>query len=427
MKTKNLRKNVMLLAPLFGLVALLVAFFIIGTSKNINVAYGMKSIINQSVVVAVVATGAIFIYTLGSFDISLGASVAVSALVGGIVYNKTESLVIMFAACLGVAVFIGLFNSVLASIFNLPVFVTTIAMLSVLNALVLVLIKMNGTGSEIRVPMMAVSKLNTTQFKIFVLAAFFLVCLLVFSFTKVGRMQKFQGGNPICAKLSGISVKKMSIIAFIMSGIGVGLGACLSIVYAPTLTRNTAWKRLADKLGIYFDETINNRLRGVSRMESLEIILEKSTKKYSKEEKEDFAEQKNKMYVELLEDMTPADLPKEVKTTLDDLRKQGVLLAIGSSSKNAKRILKHLGLENYFDAISDGTNITKSKPDPEVFLKAAEYLQLEPQECLVVEDAVAGIKAATAGGFDSAGLGEASECEMTTYPLSGFAELRNIN
>lgn len=134
MKTKNLRKNVMLLAPLFGLVALLVAFFIIGTSKNINVAYGMKSIINQSVVVAVVATGAIFIYTLGSFDISLGASVAVSALVGGIVYNKTESLVIMFAACLGVAVFIGLFNSVLASIFNLPVFVTTIAMLSVLNA-----------------------------------------------------------------------------------------------------------------------------------------------------------------------------------------------------------------------------------------------------------------------------------------------------
>ena len=110
MKTKNLRKNVMLLAPLFGLVALLVAFFIIGTSKNINVAYGMKSIINQSVVVAVVATGAIFIYTLGSFDISLGASVAVSALVGGIVYNKTESLVIMFAACLGVAVFIGLFT-----------------------------------------------------------------------------------------------------------------------------------------------------------------------------------------------------------------------------------------------------------------------------------------------------------------------------
>ena len=84
-------------------------------------------------------------------------------------------------------------------------------------------------------------------------------------------------------------------------------------------------------------------------------------------------------------------------------------------------------MEDYFDAISDGTNITKSKPDPEVFLKAAEYLHLAPQECLVVEDAVAGIKAAVAGGFDSAGLGEASEYEMTTYPLNGFADLRNIN
>lgn len=118
MKTKNLRKNVMLLAPLFGLVALLVAFFIIGTSKNINVAYGMKSIINQSVVVAVVATGAIFIYTLGSFDISLGASVAVSALVGGIVYNKTESLVIMFAGKFSASIgpiFIATYRAVLGS------------------------------------------------------------------------------------------------------------------------------------------------------------------------------------------------------------------------------------------------------------------------------------------------------------------------
>lgn len=188
-----------------------------------------------------------------------------------------------------------------------------------------------------------------------------------------------------------------------------------------------AWKKLADKLGVYFDETINNRLRGVSRMESLDIILEKSTRSYSKEEKEDLAEQKNQMYMELLENMSPEDLSKEVKSTLDDLREKGILLAIGSSSKNAKRILKHLGLENYFDAISDGTNITKSKPDPEVFLKAAEYLHLVPQECLVVEDAVAGIKAAVAGGFDSAGLGEASEYEMTTYPLNGFADLRNIN
>ncbi|MCM1155166.1 MAG: inner-membrane translocator [Roseburia sp.] len=240
MKNKNLKKYIMNLTPLFGLLALFAAFLILGTMRDINVSYGLKSIMNQSVVVAVVATGAIFIYTLGSFDISLGASVAVSALIGGMVYNRTESILVMTLVCIVVAVLVGLFNSVLASVFNLPVFVTTIAMLSVLNALVLVLIKVNGTGSEIAVPAAAVKPLNNTPFKILILVLFFLLCVFIYSFTKVGRMQKFQGGNPVCAKLSGISEKKMAVIAFAMSGIGVGLGAFLSILYAPTLTRNTA-------------------------------------------------------------------------------------------------------------------------------------------------------------------------------------------
>ena len=240
MKTNKIKKYIMNLTPLFGLLALFAAFLVIGTIQDINVSYGLKSIINQSVVVAVVATGAIFIYTLGSFDISLGASTAVSALIGGMIYNKTGNLFVMTIACIGIAVLIGLLNSVLASVFNLPVFVTTIAMLSVLNALVLVLISINGTGSEIAVPSAAVKPLNNTAFKIIVLLIFVLLCVFIFSFTKVGRMQKFQGGNPICAKLSGISEKKMAIIAFAMSGIGVGLGAFLSIIYAPTLTRNTA-------------------------------------------------------------------------------------------------------------------------------------------------------------------------------------------
>ena len=240
MKTNKITKYIMNLTPLFGLLALFVAFLVIGTVQDINISYGLKSIINQSVVVAVVATGAIFIYTLGSFDISLGASTAVSALIGGMVYIQTESLLLMVLACIGVAVLVGLFNSVLASVFNLPVFVTTIAMLSVLNALVLVLISVNGTGSEISVPAPAVKPLNNTAFKIVVLLIFVLLSIFIFSFTKIGRMQKFLGGNPICAKLSGISEKKMAIIAFVMSGIGVGLGAFLSIVYAPTLTRNTA-------------------------------------------------------------------------------------------------------------------------------------------------------------------------------------------
>lgn len=240
MKKSQITKYIMNLTPLFGLIALFAAFLVLGKMQDINISYGLKSIVNQSVVVAVVATGAIFIYTLGSFDISLGASVAVSALIGGMVYNKTESILIMTVVCIGVAVVIGLFNSVLASIFNLPVFVTTIAMLSVLNALILVLIKVNGTGSEIAVPSAAVKGLNNMPFKVVVLLLFFLLSMFIFSFTKIGRMQKFQGGNPVCAKLSGIKEKKMAIIAFAMSGIGVGLGAFLSIIYAPTLTKNTA-------------------------------------------------------------------------------------------------------------------------------------------------------------------------------------------
>lgn len=240
MKKNSIKKYIMNLTPLFGLLALFIAFLVLGTVQDINISYGLKSIINQSVVVAVVATGAVFIYTLGSFDISLGASVAVSALIGGMVYNRTESILIMAAVCIGVAVLIGLVNSVLASVFNLPVFVTTIAMLSVLNALVLVLIKVNGTGSEIAVPAAAVKGLNNTPFKVMILLFFFLLSMFIFNFTKIGRMQKFQGGNPVCAKLSGIKEKRIAIIAFVMSGIGVGLGAFLSIIYAPTLTRNTA-------------------------------------------------------------------------------------------------------------------------------------------------------------------------------------------
>ena len=187
-----------------------------------------------------------------------------------------------------------------------------------------------------------------------------------------------------------------------------------------------AWKQLADKIGVYFDEQINGRLRGVSRMDSLNIILERADREYSGEEKAQMAEEKNSIYVRLLENMTPADLSAEVKETLDELRNRGYLLAIGSSSKNTKKILKQIGLENYFDAISDGTNITKSKPDPEVFLKAAEMLGKLPEDCLVVEDAMAGIEAASRGGFESAGVGDAAEHPQVTYAMHKFSDLLKI-
>ena len=187
-----------------------------------------------------------------------------------------------------------------------------------------------------------------------------------------------------------------------------------------------AWKKLSDRLGIYFDKEINNRLRGVSRMQSLEIILERSKNSYTQEEKELFAAEKNSYYVESLKLMSEKDVEEEVVATLKLLKANGVKIAIGSSSKNAKIILKRIGLIDMFDAISDGNNITRSKPDPEVFIKAAEYLGISAKDCLVVEDATAGIDAGVAGGFKTAGLGEASKYDKTLYPLSEFKDLLSL-
>lgn len=185
-----------------------------------------------------------------------------------------------------------------------------------------------------------------------------------------------------------------------------------------------AWKQLADKLEIPFDRTINERLRGVSRMDSLEIILEKyAGPALSDEDKEKLATQKNEIYRKSLENMSSDDLSDEVRETLNTLREKGLKLAIGSSSKNTKFILSQIGLADFFDAISDGTNITKSKPDPEVFIKAAEFVSEDPSDCLVIEDAEAGIDAAVAGGFDGAGIGSAASYSRATYHLNSFKDI----
>ncbi len=188
-----------------------------------------------------------------------------------------------------------------------------------------------------------------------------------------------------------------------------------------------AWKKMADGMGIYFDETINNRLRGVSRMDSLEIILERyEGEPLSRSEKEALAEEKNASYRELLATMTPADVTDEVRAALKELRDRGYKLAIGSSSKNARFILEKVELLDAFDAISDGNNITNSKPDPEVFLKAAEYLGEKPEECIVVEDAYAGVDAAKAGGMRAAAIGDAASYEKADYKLDVFEDLLKI-
>lgn len=185
-----------------------------------------------------------------------------------------------------------------------------------------------------------------------------------------------------------------------------------------------AWKALADTLGIPFDEAKNDRLRGVSRMASLEIVLEDyKGPVLSTEEKVRLAEQKNSLYRSYLQTMTPADLSTEVRDTLNALRERGVKLAIGSSSKNTPLILERIGLKGFFDAVSDGNNISRSKPDPQVFTMAAEMLGLTPAQCLVVEDAEAGVQAAISGGFHSAGLGPAAQCGLATYSLRSFSDL----
>ncbi|MFA9463315.1 MAG: beta-phosphoglucomutase [Velocimicrobium sp.] len=187
-----------------------------------------------------------------------------------------------------------------------------------------------------------------------------------------------------------------------------------------------AWKMIADKLGISFDETINNRLRGVSRMESLEILLETYNGTISEEDKCKLTEEKNKRYQQLLKQLSPEKLNKEVKRTLDVLKRSGVKLAIGSSSKNAKFILSQIGLESYFDTITDGCDIIYSKPNPEVFIKAAQGLKEEPVNCLVIEDSIAGIQAAKAGGMESAAIGDAVSSPIANYHLHEFSELLHI-
>lgn len=185
-----------------------------------------------------------------------------------------------------------------------------------------------------------------------------------------------------------------------------------------------AWKAISDEEGIYFDREINERLRGVSRMESLEIILEKATREYSDIEKNSFAERKNSLYRSLLEELTPNDILSGVMNVLETLKQNDIKVAIGSSSKNTEFILSKIGLHEYFDAISDGTQIKNSKPDPEVFLLAAKKLCIEPKNCLVVEDADAGVEAGLTGGMKVLAVGYASSNKKANLRMESLEQFK---
>lgn len=167
-----------------------------------------------------------------------------------------------------------------------------------------------------------------------------------------------------------------------------------------------AWKKLADELGINFTLEDNERLKGVSRMQSLEIILELGNLKLEEKEKYALAEKKNKWYVEYISKMDKSEVLPGVEEFIDKLRENNIKTAIASASKNTRIILERLDLAKKFDVIIDGTMISKAKPDPEIFLKAAEYLKVQPNECVVFEDAVAGVEAAKKAGMKVIGVGD---------------------
>ena len=183
-----------------------------------------------------------------------------------------------------------------------------------------------------------------------------------------------------------------------------------------------AWKKMADEEGIYFDRTINERLRGVSRMESLEIILERAEKEYTDEEKICMAERKNGYYKKLIGTLDKSAILDGAVEFVETAKSMGLMVAIGSSSKNTVAILTQVGIIELFDAIADGNDIKNSKPDPEVFLVAAQKLGVEPELCLVVEDADAGVEAALAAKMDVLAVGYAAANSKATYSAKGLCD-----
>lgn len=233
-QVKNIKK-ITSFSSLFGLLALLAIYFY--KMDGAVSAYSLGIIVEQATVVAIVATGAIFVFSFGQFDISLGAATAVAAMVGAITFNQTESVLLMFLASIGTGLAIGLIESLLAVLLNLPVFVLTVAMLSVLYSFVRFLLSGQST---ISIPSEAISHLDNVPFKLLILISFFIASLIIFNYTRVGRENKFLGENPIAAKQTGISQKKVTIVAFLIVGIAVGLAGFLTVVRAPVLGQTTA-------------------------------------------------------------------------------------------------------------------------------------------------------------------------------------------
>jgi beta-phosphoglucomutase len=184
-----------------------------------------------------------------------------------------------------------------------------------------------------------------------------------------------------------------------------------------------AWRELANKLGFDLSTEQNEELKGISRMESLDIILRFGNVQLSEETKSQLASEKNDQYLALCRQMTPDDVLPGVRIFLDSLREVGIHIGLGSASKNARLILDQIGMIAYFDTIVDGTRITKGKPDPETFLLGASDLGVLPEECLVFEDAVAGVQAAEKAGMKSIGVGDPAILTQADMVITSFKDV----
>ena len=184
-----------------------------------------------------------------------------------------------------------------------------------------------------------------------------------------------------------------------------------------------AWRRLASELGFSFTEQDNERLKGVSRVRSLEILLEIGGVSLSPEEMERAAARKNQWYVEYIDEMDHSELLPGAERFLDELRANQIPFALGSASKNAVRILRRIGLEDAFDAVIDGTKVSKAKPDPEVFLLGAAEMDVPPENCAVFEDAEAGIEAGLRAGMFTIGVGDATILNKAHWVIPGLASI----
>lgn len=186
-----------------------------------------------------------------------------------------------------------------------------------------------------------------------------------------------------------------------------------------------AWKKLADELGIDFTHEHNEQLKGVSRVRSLEIILELGEKEVSKADFETLLTRKNEDYLSYIEKMDKSEILVGVLDTLNFVRANGWKIVLGSASKNARPILEKTGLLSYFDAVVDGNDVSKAKPDPEVFVIGAEKVNTKPENCIVFEDSVAGIQAANRAGMTSIGIGNKEILYQAKYVFRDFTEISN--